>query len=293
MKKQIDNFLLGLLWLLAMTLGANFWFTTRFGFNLFSGAHWQYLGQLQASRININSMFYISMVVIVFVMIYGLYLIVRPRFRRIKLATKQTDTATPTKKEVPTPAPQIKPEQPKPAPVAAQRPPRLLTPKVAATAATQKQTVAPAPIPTQTTNTSAPNADFADIEKTFIDAGFVVKKPPKIGGLRPALFAIGTDEVLWVGAVGVEPDKLNDSVQKLDKIFTETLEDIKITINAFVLNPKSDASNIGNVKTFDSISDLREFVMENKNRPVMDEEREDFDAYSDYIDTVANYFNKM
>lgn len=85
MKIRIDNILLCILWLLAITLGTSFWFNTVFGFNIFSTNHWQYLAYLQAAHTPIKTGFYISMVVIVFIAIFGLYLVVRPRRRKIRL----------------------------------------------------------------------------------------------------------------------------------------------------------------------------------------------------------------
>ncbi|MDR0726830.1 MAG: hypothetical protein LBF37_02080 [Rickettsiales bacterium] len=325
MKRQIDHFLLGLLWLLASTLGASFWFNTRFGFNIFSVPHWQYLGQLQASKASIQPTFYISMIIIVVVMVAGLYCIVRPRFRKINFKSN-TMPAIETKPqtEIETPAPVIQtqpdvaptPQQTVPSVPAMARPPRLTIPTSAAHGAAPYQErnnytssiaaaqpvaqtpayVTPAPTPLipvlqpQPENTT--NA-FDNIEQVFKSAGYSVKKPPCIGGIRPALFAIGSDEALWVGSVGIEPDRMANIVDKLDTIFTETLEDIKITINAFIINPKiTNPIEMGNVEKFDSVDALRDYMASHPNRELPKSEAEDFDAYSEYIDTVADYFNK-
>ena len=81
---------------------------------------------------------------------------------------------------------------------------------------------------------------FVEIENIFKSAGYIIKKPPRLNGIRPALYAIGTDEVVWVGSVGIEPSRLAKSVEKLREKFIETLEDIEIHTNAFVIDPKPD-----------------------------------------------------
>lgn len=320
MRKQIDHFLLGLLWLLASTLGASFWFNTKFGFNIFSIPHWQYLGQLQASKASIQPSFYISMVLIVVVMITGLYLIVRPRFRKIYFKSNgpavMDSKPAPTVAAAPAPALQTAPVVETPsAPVvptgpAIARPPRLNLPThngYGAAAQTpagnypqpnvQTPSFAPAPAPVvapvaQPQPESLPS-NFEDIEQIFKSAGYLIKKAPRIGGIRPALFAIGSDETLWIGGVGMEPSRMANAVDKLDTIFTETLEDIKITINSFIINPKIDnpADMVG-IEQFDSVNALRDYMDSHKNRELPPSEAEDFDAYSEYIDTVADYFNK-
>ena len=73
MKKNFENILLGLLWLLAATLGTTFWFNTRFGFNLFSSAHWDYLATQQATRAPISFWFYFSFVAATFITLFVLY----------------------------------------------------------------------------------------------------------------------------------------------------------------------------------------------------------------------------
>ena len=85
MRNRIDTILLGLLWLLASTLGTSFWLNTRFGFNIFSAQHWQYLAYLQAAHTPVQTMFYVSVIMSVLITVFGLYILVRPRLRRIRL----------------------------------------------------------------------------------------------------------------------------------------------------------------------------------------------------------------
>ena len=322
MKKQIDYILLGTLWLLAATLGVSFWFNTQFGFNIFSGAHWLYLGQLQASDTHIRPMFYVSMVIAVVVTIAGLYILMQPRLRRMRMPgfvrrifarghKKTVGADTSTIVSVPaepiiTPAPQTD---------NIPRPPRLnmprlnnaqmpttYTPQVPGTAAPTAQpsaaTVSAASTAPATTMTSqtpvAPTAIyFDDIKQFFERTCYTVKPSPSIAGIRPDLFAIGADETLWLGGVGIEPARLNAAMEKLNSVFTDTLEDIVIHINGFVIDARGDVPDGANIQLFASLDELRTYMDAHRNREISDAERDDFGAYSEYIDTVSNYLNKV
>ncbi|MDL2295976.1 hypothetical protein LJC18_04185 [Lachnospiraceae bacterium OttesenSCG-928-E19] len=311
MKTRIDNFLLGLLWLLACTLGASFWFTTRFGFSLFTIQHWQYLGQLQASRTPINAWFYISLVIFAVIMIGGLYLIVRPRFRKIKLACDLPPPTVEQLKPIEKPLTAPEPEktvtttqtvqEPVTKPVSSTaRPPRLVLPTITnpvARPATPTAATVPTLAPENLPVIAPQNNDgFAEIENIFKSAGYVIKKPPRLNGLRPALYAIGSDEVVWIGSVGVEPSRLAKSVEKLREIFVETLEDIEIHINAFVIDPKPDNAEVDSpisILSFGTVGELATYITTRPNPPLASDDTENFDAYSEYIDTVTGYFNKV
>lgn len=302
MKRRIDNMLLGLLWLLAMTLGACFWFNTMFGFNILSSAHWQYLAYIQAIQTPVKPLFYISFVVIVFIMVVGLYLIMRPRLRKIRLPimrvsknhdnTPQQNT-TPQHQQIssaaiaPSPAPTAPAQN---GPTADMRPARLNTISFA----------------TQPTQMSAPNgaqpdtpvavaATNADIQQVFINAGYTVKKPARIGGIKTPLLAIGTNEALWFGANGARVSDMRAAIDKMTSVFADTLEDIVINVTGFVLDARDDAtSEHADILVFHSIDELRQYVATRQNTPPTNtDDAENFNAYSEYIDTVINYIGKI
>lgn len=279
MRKQLDNFLLGALWFFANVLGASFWFNARFGFDLFSGDHWRYFGTVQASNTPIAPGFYISLIVSVAIFLVGLYLIVRPRFRKIKLITQTPETLN------------IKHETPPPPATATtattSRPPRLMsanTPPPPPPALAPVAPVSPAVVP----------QNFDQLEKIFTDAGYVTKSPQKISGLKPALFAIGPGEILWIGAAADDGEKLVAAVEKMRAVFADTLEDIPIDIHAFTIGAKVPQPQYGmHIQEFDDVQDLREFINKNPAEKIPDQDRENFDAYSEYIDTVIGYLGKL
>ncbi|MBE6459602.1 MAG: hypothetical protein E7009_01290 [Alphaproteobacteria bacterium] len=302
MKKNFENILLGLLWLLAATLGTTFWFNTRFGFNLFSGAHWDYLATQQASRAPVSFWFYFSFVAATFITLFVLYLLIKPRRRHIKISAPQkTNTAPKTNPD----ASQINiipgtvqhapitPVAPTAAPMPP-RPPRLnIAPANTFAPATPVPTTMTPTIPATTTTPSVQTKqDWPEIREIFSMAGYVIKPEPFINGKKMALLAIGTDEVLYLGAVGISTSQMQGCVNKLQQIFRDTLDDIEITVNAFVLNPTGTNAD-ESVLTFNSIDELRHYMNEHRNTPLDTDDAENFAAYSEYITTVIEYIGKL
>ena len=309
MKKNFENILLGFLWLLAATLGTTFWFNTRFGFNLFSGAHWDYLATQQATRASVSFWFYASFVIATFITLFVLYLLVRPRKRNIKISAPQKPALTAPQTATNNDASQINiisgtnqttppaPTTPSVGPILA-RPPRLniapantfapaATAQPAQSATQSTAPMMPAPTPQQQTK-----QDWPEIREIFSMAGYVIKPEPRINGKKMALLAIGTDEVLYMGAVGISTSQMQSCVNKLVQLFHDTLEDIEINVNAFVLNPTDTASD-SDILTFDTIDSLRDYMNTHRNAPLAADDAENFAAYSEYITTVIEYIGKL
>lgn len=314
MRSRLDNILLGVLWLLAATLGATFWFNTKFGFNIFSAPHWQYLAYLQASHTPVMPMFYISMGIIIFITILGLYLLIQPSFRRIVLpirkltqsTRKNTAPVTHTQPESATSAmtmpsqnintpeqnlpqnttPQSATPSPRPGP-APMRPPHLtLRPE---------NTYIAAPTPQRTTTqTNSTDAIDNELRQIFEHAGYMVKTNPYINGFRPNLLAIGTNEVLWIGGVGATTVQVRNAINKLNQIFSDTLEDVYIAINGFAINaPDATTTEFEDILMFPSTDALNQYMQEHQNPKPAPDEEENFNAYSEYIDTVIGYIGKL
>lgn len=284
------------------TLGTTFWFNTRFGFNLFSGAHWDYLATQQASRAPVSFWFYFSFVAATFITLFVLYLLIKPRRRNIKISAPQkTNTAPKTNPD----ASQINiipgtvqhapttPVAPTAAPMPP-RPPRLnIAPANTFAPATPMPTTMTPTIPATTTTPSVQTKqDWPEIREIFSMAGYVIKQEPFINGKKMALLAIGTDEVLYLGAVGISTSQMAGCVNKLQQIFRDTLDDIEITVNAFVLNP-TETDDDESILTFGSIDELRHYMDEHPNTPLDTDDAENFAAYSEYITTVIEYIGKL
>lgn len=297
MRNKIDNILLGLLWLLAMTLVACFWFNTKFGFNLFSVAHWQYLSYMQVAQTPVRPAFYVSLVIFAFIMLFGLYLIVRPRRRKIHLATKQAPRmVTPVAHIAPLPAPVAAQNRPAPANIdphaTTPQPSSQMTRPRALVTSTFRPLQTPQNIVQAPKNNSEHNR--TEIVKIFESNGYIVKKATSIVGVRPDVLAIGTNETLWIGATNIDTVDLRHAMDKLARVFADTLDDIYININGFVIAARDAATNTSDdILMFASVDELREYMSAHRNPPPAADDVENFDAYSEYIDTVINYIGKI
>ncbi len=291
--------LLGLLWLLVVTLGACFWFNTMFGFNLFVGAHWQYLAYLQAAQTPVKPSFYISLVFISAIMICGLYVIMRPRFRKIRLPIMRITTR---KKDAPVPDAPVAQPTPTPTQTATQnapaRPPRLNAatlggmPTMAGNSAAQQPNAARSATPPAPTGPS--DIEIAQITEIFKSAGYTTKNPPRINGNRMSLLAIGTNETLWLGAHGIATTDMRRAIDKLNDVFSDTLDDIYINVSGFVIGaPDAATAEFDDILMFNDVDGLREYITAHPNAPLPDDDNGNFDAYSEYIDTVINYIGKI
>jgi hypothetical protein len=308
--RKINNILIGLLWLLAMVLAATFWFNTKYGFNIFSGSHWQYLAYMQATTQPIKPSFYISFVFLVLMTVIGLYILLQPRRRHIVLpvidrstpstpkitpakepvSEPQTITQEPTKTEIPQETDKVPTEsvsQPNPAVPGMLRPPRLNIPNVSR-----------APMPTvplkSTPSTTSGNTtqDYTEIQNIFESAGYIVKGSPRIKGVQTSVIAIGNEEILWIGANGISTADMQRTIDTLNGVFTDTLEDIEIHIHAFIIGATDN--DTGDIMLFANTDELRAYISSHPNSPGDDEDdAENMDAYSAYIGTVVDYIRKI
>ncbi|MDW3024535.1 MAG: hypothetical protein R8N50_02490 [Alphaproteobacteria bacterium] len=296
MKSKLNNFLLATLWLLVSTLATCFWFNIRFGFNIFSSAHWQHLAYMQATQNPITPTFYISIVISVIVVILGLYLFIRPNTKHVvKLASPSPaviDSPRPTP-NIPAPPPTPQPyngnlatnqptmTQPDPG---FTRPPRLnLT--------STPQLFTPPSTPSATT---PPPSDWPELREIFESAGYTTKPTFRINGTPIPLLAIGNNEVLWIGAVGIPTSTLDKAIEVINQIFSDTLDDLIININGFVLySPDASSPGASNILTFDTPESLRQYISTHPNPPTAPDDIENFDAFSAYISTVIEYIGTI
>lgn len=304
MKNKLDNILLSILWLSASTLVACFWFNIKFGFNIFSGAHWRHLAYMQANQAPVNTTFYISIIASVAIIIAGLYMLIRPHIRKITLPVRDTHKSALAKKAT-TPTAQkntsnTTPATVAPAPQAKTPETHLIRPARLNLGApllnqTESFTAPAATAPVSQTATHAPQTNnWPEINEIYEQAGYTLKKTPRIAGLQTSLFAIGTDETLWIGAVGVEISAMQNAIDTLQQIFSDTLEDIIINVQGFIISPRNaHEQSAPEILTFDSIDSLRNYMNQHQNTPPSDDELENFEAFSSYISTVIEYLGKM
>ncbi len=302
MNEKINKFLLGTLWLIASTLGLCFWMNINFGFNLLSGAHWRHLAYMQATQQPIKTTFYISLFIGFSCIIFGMYVLIRPRLRRIKFIKKdkKPDLSTPTEQptvSIPEPdtshTKETVVEKPVPESTNTLQEPFVID---------YSSDIPPAPVAngTQAPNPLSPNdikiqdatitQNYPEIVEIFESVGYTIKTPPCVGVFCPALTAIGHEITLWIGAVDVGTNAVQGVIDAFKSIFEKTLDgEIDITTKGFVVNA-TDASDpeAPDILLFDSIDKLREYMQQNPD--IADEDSsEEFEAFSQYISTVIKH----
>jgi hypothetical protein len=153
-------------------------------------------------------------------------------------------------------------------------------------------------------------------------AGWTIKPGFNIGGFDLNLCAIGSDETLLIGHVipgGTEitasldgdwmttngarfsspVDGISGAANRLAALFNEFIgEELHITILPIVLTDgrisnlemmRPTFASLG-INVFDDMMKLSEFMANHRPRQLADSEKEDFTAFSDFIDTVRNHF---
>lgn len=273
MNKLLEKFLLICLWLITSILFTSFWFNYMFNFNLLSLSHWKYLRDLQISSVNINPFFYISIIFISLISLFTLYLILKPKFRKINLQTHEINQIKKldTQNEI-TKINSFNNEESN----ELKRPPRLNIPNIKGNLKTNHFV-------------KTLNDDYkTELENIFKKSGFITKKIPY--NLQLSLIAIGSNESIWIGATNTTIENIKNIKNKFLDVFSETLDDININLNLFIINT-NESSTDKEVMKFNSILDVETFMNNNKSI-ITDDEKEDFDAYSEYIDVVIDYLSR-
>lgn len=288
MKKYSEKLLTAILLSTSVLLALSFWLNIRFNFNIFSAHHWDKLATLQASHTPINIGFYISIGVALFIFILGLYMIYKPKFHKISInQNQQISIVQQPSNETTTDSINNIPKQN----LAIQQPPQLHLPKntISTTRNNIRNTA------TQTVKPESNRVTIYDtqLSQIFSDNKYLVKPNIKISDFTSNLFAIGKDEIVWVGAVDCDINIFRNALDKLQSVFTDTLEDIPITIYPFILDDKRIYDSDENIVVFHDITDLKNAISQNPNGDISEEEQENFDAYSEYIDTIIQYIKNI
>ena len=302
MQNKFESILLSILLGTSTLLGLSFWLNINYGFNLFYEKHWEELAQLQASHTPIATGFYVSVIVALLIFLIGIFVIYKTESGTKKSPTTNTINIQPEQQNIPVPQqtqvntatePETNADAPAPMPeIPLSRPPRLNLPKNIAQIVAQQQQIKHE-VPQKQQSYSQQNPYASEITQMFSDAGYTIKQNPTISGFSPNLFAIAPDEILYIGAIDAKMDDMQRAVDKLQSVFTETLEDIQINITPFILDTMNQYQPNDSVLIFKSIDELRQFVSEHQIDEMSDVDADNFDAYSEYIDTIIQYVKNI
>lgn len=130
------------------------------------------------------------------------------------------------------------------------------------------------------------------IYDAFTDSNYTVCDLIRIDGKYPAVVAIGTGEKLYVATLVNDDEILQNTLKRFKLCFADTLEGIDI--DARILSVAGVNTGFGgDIIKFTTVDGLRKYLANHKNiRPTTKRDQEDFDAYSEYINTAVNYLFK-
>ena len=274
--KVFEKFLIVILWFITTILFISFWFNYKFSFNILSPAHWKYLRDMQISSVSINPFFYISIILLLVLSLMTLYLIIKPKFRKINLVSQKNSEKKLSFEKTSKEEKQIKYAEDT---TNIKRPPRL-----------NIQNLQTDFKPKELIKSANYNQSKIELENMFKKAGYIVKKVPyNLENL--SLIAIGADENMWIGGANITNDNLKSIRDKFINVFSETLDDVSINLNLFIINSENKNSDEDIIR-FSSIPELESFISNNKSI-ITEDEKEDFDAYSEYVDVVIEYLSRQ
>ncbi len=294
MRNFLEKFLISFLLIISILLGLSFWLNVKYSFNMFSAQHWTYLSQLQASNTHIEIGFYTSFIVAFVIFLFGTLAIFSIKHEQKQPVVHNTQTIPvpePVQQKTTTQPAQDTVSTPQYGPMV--RPQRLNLPKNMASVAAHnfeqnKNTQ------NQPKNQSTQDSPYNPvIKEIFENAGYTIKQNPVISGLKMNLFAIGNNEIVWMGSVDSDIQKMKDAIEKLNNTFQETLDDITINIRSFVLDTRNIYESDDSVLVFHDTEELRNYVSQHPADNVNDSDKENFDAYSEYIDTIIKYIKNI
>lgn len=319
MTKKFANLLLGVLWLLTVTLAATFWMNIKYGFNIFSAAHWAYLSEMQAYRTQIKLDFYISLIGAIIIGLTGLYFLLRPKLQTFFIepsqmpplpgnvdtpnilhhkSTNSNDSGITVANE-PTP---IK-HEPESAPANIPHRPHATRPM--SPMGTQRMVPNPKQnnntniirTPTPKINSPEPTGPIhaSDISDILEKSEYQIKPCMRIGKLIKPVVALSYDQTVWVCSENVSATDVTDALQTLVTVFDDTLGDSAndLTVRGCIINATDTPENSELIYTFDTLDEFGKFINSHPNTKPDDYDQELFDAISTYISTVTNYIGKQ
>ena len=133
---------------------------------------------------------------------------------------------------------------------------------------------------------------ISEMYDALMDAGYSVRDLIRINGKYPAIVAIGADEKLFIATLIDDANILQNVLKRIDLCFADTLEGIKIDTRIVCISNKN--VDLGDrVIRFASVDALKKYLMTRKNaQPATKSERDDFDAYAEYIGAAIDYLFK-
>lgn len=283
LREHINYILLSILWVLAIILGGMFWLNITFKFDILSKRHWLYLSELQASGQHINNWFYITIIIIGFIMLGGLYMILRPH--KFKFLNHNSQPIQKQIIRVPEQTNIQKINSNIPVITKTNRPPRPIIHQ----SMIKNFNYGMAQNASNMARAQDSQQKINIVSNILKSAGYEFKGIHRINNIQQCIVAIGYNETLWIGAIGATPQDMSIVIEKLNDVFDDTLDDIDIDINSFIISTSDTIEDNNGINIFKTTDEFSEFMNSHKNEIPESNETDDMEAYSSYITTVLGY----
>ena len=125
------------------------------------------------------------------------------------------------------------------------------------------------------------------------DAGYQISDLIRINGKHPAIVAIGTNEKLFIATLIDDYEILQNALKRIELCFADTLEGLHIDTHILCITNRDIDINDKRILRFANINTFEKYLKAHKNvRPSTQQDKDNFDAYAEYINTVMTYLFK-
>ena len=125
------------------------------------------------------------------------------------------------------------------------------------------------------------------------DAGYQISDLIRINGKYPAVVAIGTNEKLFIATLVDNYDVLQNILKRIELCFADTLEGVRIDTRILCVTNRDTNNSDKRIMYFTNINAMEKYLMAHKNvRPSTQQDKGNFDAYAEYINTAVAYLFK-
>lgn len=126
----------------------------------------------------------------------------------------------------------------------------------------------------------------------FTAANYHISDLVRLDGKYPAIIAIGSDEKLYIGTTLDDAERLENVLRRIKLCFADTLEGIDIDTRILCVSDRL-VDTTPDILGFADTDALGRYLMMHKNvRPTTKQDKENFDAYAEYISTAVEYLFK-
>ncbi len=134
---------------------------------------------------------------------------------------------------------------------------------------------------------------ISEMYDMFVDSGYQISDLIRINGKYPAIVAVGANEKLFIATLADDYDVLQNILKRIELCFADTLEGLNIDTRILCVTGRDFQDNDKRILRFGNINALQKYLASHKNvRPNNQQERENFDAYAEYINTAMTYLFK-